>query len=228
VPGTPPSFTFRSSISGPSQGSPRVVMTFSDGAQIALRPVRWVADAWIPFQGSWPGWESTGSGGCPALRDVTYGQAVACHVTRGASVTGAYVVADGVSYAPRATVYLDNLTYGGTSITSTIVQHGAARLATTSLRVRRSTGRGSLITNCNAPAGDRCRYQLKLKLRGRPIGSIAGTVQGGVSGGVAVRLNDRGRALLRRAGTLHAIAAGTVLNDVGFGFQLLQRVTIRG
>jgi hypothetical protein len=45
---------------------------------------------------------------------------------------------------------------------------------------------------------------------------------------VTVRLNDRGRALLRRAGTLHAIAAGTVLNDVGFGFQLLQRVTIRG
>ena len=114
APATPPSFDFRSSTAGPSGGSPRLHINFSDGGSIDLRPLFWTADTWTNENGSGTDWDNNG-GTCGFLYEQTYSVVTACHA--GATVTSAYVVTDsGWLYPTGYTNYIDNIQYGGTTI----------------------------------------------------------------------------------------------------------------
>src|SRR3984893_1384488 len=45
-PATPPAFDFYATVGGVSGGSPRLHLDFSDGGNMELRPVAWVANVW--------------------------------------------------------------------------------------------------------------------------------------------------------------------------------------
>jgi hypothetical protein len=214
-------------VTGASAGSPRLVIAFSDGDSIDLRPLAWTANRWTKVDGASASWEDAGSGGgCATIRDVTYQQALACHLGGGATVSSAYVVADGVAYANGVVVDIDLATYGGADVTSGI-KEATAKLQTTTLRVNRKTGRGRLTTGCALPPGDHCHVALTLTHRGQTIGTMTGTLDGSLDGQLKVTLNGRGRGLLQHARKLSAVVSGAIVNDVGFGFRLRESVTIR-
>ncbi|HVB43654.1 MAG TPA: hypothetical protein VNF47_13245 [Streptosporangiaceae bacterium] len=113
-PATPPSFDFMSTVSGASGGSPRLVINFSDGGNIDLRPLTWTANTWTTESGSSTDWDN-GGGSCGSLYEQTYATVIACHA--GATVTSAYIVSDsGWLYPSGYQNYIDNITYNGTTI----------------------------------------------------------------------------------------------------------------
>jgi hypothetical protein len=202
------------------------VITFSDGDNIRLSPDTWTKGAWTRVDGGGDNWSDAGLSGCAALQDASYQQALSCQQRKGAHVTGAFVVTDGLSSVSNVIVFVDSVTYGGSNITSGIAQNGPAKLSSTRLTVSSRTGRGSLNTGCNVLSGDSCHYSLILRAGGHTIGRLTGTIDGGLTGNLSIRLNSRGIALLRRNRVVHAVARGTQINDVGFGFQVNKRVTI--
>ena len=112
APATAPSFDFMTTSSGPSGGSPRLHINFSDGGSIDLRPLAWVADTWTHEDGNSTDWDNNG-GTCGFLYEQSYATVVACH--SGATVTSAYVVTDSGWLYPNGYVnYIDNIQYNGT------------------------------------------------------------------------------------------------------------------
>ncbi|MGH3306050.1 MAG: hypothetical protein ACRDOX_00060 [Nocardioides sp.] len=109
-----PSFDFYSTASGPSLGSPRLHINFSDGGSADLRPLAWVQDIWTTVDGDGTNWDNNG-GPCGFQFGTTYAAVVACHP--GTTVTSAYVVSDsGYGYPEGYVHYIDNLQYDGVTI----------------------------------------------------------------------------------------------------------------
>ena len=119
-PANPPSFDFKTDRTGASDGSPRLVMIFSDGGNINLRPLTWEQDKWIsegPGNTSDPAfvnnWESNG-GTCGFVYEQPYDVVLGCHA--GQTITDAFIVTDsGWANAPYKN-WIDNIQYGGTTI----------------------------------------------------------------------------------------------------------------
>ena len=120
-PANAPSFDFKADRSGDSGGSPRLVMVFSDGGNINLRPLTWIQDTWTSEGGPNPtpdpsaatNWDSVG-GPCVFRFEQTYQAALACHP--GATVTAAFIVSDsGWLNAPYKN-WIDNIQYDGSTI----------------------------------------------------------------------------------------------------------------
>ncbi|MFN2545960.1 MAG: hypothetical protein ABR567_00855 [Myxococcales bacterium] len=116
-----PSFDFKANRSGDSGGSPRLVMVFSEGGNINLRPLTWVQNTWISEGGPDPtpdplaatNWDNVG-GTCGFRFEQTYQAALACHA--GTTVTAAFIVSDsGWLNAPYQN-WIDNIQYGGRTI----------------------------------------------------------------------------------------------------------------
>ncbi len=118
-PTVPPAFDFRSTVTSPGGGSPRLVMCFSDGAncssRMELRPLVWVANVWTHEDGNGIDWDNNG-GTCGYRYATTYNLGVACHP--GATVTDVFVVTDSAWLAGPYIHYIDNIRYGAALITS--------------------------------------------------------------------------------------------------------------
>ena len=116
APATAPSFDFYSTATGPSLGSPRLVIRFDDGGRAELRPLAWVQDEWTTVGGGDNNWDNNG-GDCGFLYQTNYDALLACHP--GAMVTSAFLVTDsGYAYPEGYTHYIDNLQYDGTTISA--------------------------------------------------------------------------------------------------------------
>jgi hypothetical protein len=113
APAAPPSFTTTSY----AMGSPRWVMTFSDGCYIFGYPAQLGAGATATFTG--PQWSVQGNSNChPGGADVTYATALNDVSPAGsATVTGAYIVADG-DQAAGTTDTLTAIQYGGEALSA--------------------------------------------------------------------------------------------------------------
>ncbi len=120
-PSNPPSFDFNvDAAQGDQGGSPRLVITFSDGGNMALNPVNAPSVAnWHSIGGTGSNWDNNG-GSCGFLYQAAYSDALACHSS--AVVTGAFIVSDSAwfpSSLPGVGAYhtwIDNITYDGTII----------------------------------------------------------------------------------------------------------------
>jgi hypothetical protein len=92
-------------------GSPRLVVTFSDGGNGQLRPLTWAAGTWATEDGIATGtdWDNAG-GTCGFAYGTTWTAIKACHA--GARITAIFVVNDsGWLYPPAGEqVILDNIT----------------------------------------------------------------------------------------------------------------------
>lgn len=115
APATEPSFDFMSTVGGSSGGSPRLVIRFSDGGSINLRPLSWTANTWTTEDGASNDWDNNG-GSCGFLYEKSYATVLACHADT--TVTSAYIVSDsGWLYPSSGYVqYIDNLQYDGYTI----------------------------------------------------------------------------------------------------------------
>jgi hypothetical protein len=114
APAVPPSFDFKVFTVGGSGGSVRLVVRFSDGGRIELRPVTLQANVWTHVDGAGPGWDNRG-GACGDLVNRSYAEVVACHP--GADVTGVEVINDsGWLFLGGFQVLADNISYGGTTV----------------------------------------------------------------------------------------------------------------
>lgn len=110
---TAASFDFNPSATGGSGGSPRLVFLLSDGGNIQLRPLPWVANTWTHQDGfggtTATDWDNYG-GICGFAYEQTYTAALACHLT-GTTVTAIFLVNDSGWIAPPGeTVTVDNIT----------------------------------------------------------------------------------------------------------------------
>lgn len=108
APTTPPSYAFYSDVSGASGGSPRLVMRFSDGGKMELRPLTWTAGSWVTIDGNSNLWDN-GGGTCGFLYATTYATGLGCHT--GSSVTDVFVVSDSGWLQP-GNHYIDDIKYG--------------------------------------------------------------------------------------------------------------------
>ena len=115
APVVPPAFDFYSTVTGPSGGSPRLVMRFSDGGNMELRPLAWVANVWTHEDGATTDWDIH-SPTCPFLYEHAYAAGLACHA--GATVTDVIVVTDSAWLNGAYTHNIDNIQYGGVVVTS--------------------------------------------------------------------------------------------------------------
>ena len=115
APATPPSFDFKTFTVGASGGSVRLVVRFSDGGQIELRPTTLQANVWTHIDGTGNDWDSRG-GSCNAV-NISYADALACHP--GAAVKRVDVINDsGWLYLGGFQVLVDNLSYGGSTVSA--------------------------------------------------------------------------------------------------------------
>jgi hypothetical protein len=120
APANAPSFDFKADRTGPSGGSPRLVILFSDGGNINLRPLEWVQDKWIsegpgdtPDAAAETNWDNNG-GTCGFLFEQKYQTVLACHAA--AIVTGAFIVSDSGWLEALYTNWIDNIQYDGKTI----------------------------------------------------------------------------------------------------------------
>ncbi|HET7467623.1 MAG TPA: hypothetical protein VFL29_13260 [Candidatus Dormibacteraeota bacterium] len=113
APATPPAFDFMADKSAASGGSPRLVIQFSDGGDMELRPLAWTATTWTHEDGSSTDWD-VHSPTCPFVFETSYAAGLACHA--GASVTGAFIVSDSGWLSAPYTNWIDNIQYAGTTI----------------------------------------------------------------------------------------------------------------
>lgn len=82
------SFDFKAAVPGPSLGSPRLVILFSDGGNAVLRPLSWTT-YWQKVAD--PNWDNTG-GACGFVYETTWNTIKACHL--GTVVTNEYITTD--------------------------------------------------------------------------------------------------------------------------------------
>ena len=117
APTTPPAFLYKVSEAGPSGGSVRFVMRFSDGGFGFLRPVTVQAGSWQLANGATDDWESTGGQGCASSTSLTYVRMLTCHPN--ANVTSVEIINDsGWLHAGHPfTALVDYISYGGEVVT---------------------------------------------------------------------------------------------------------------
>jgi hypothetical protein len=125
-PSSPPSFMFASSQSFDlfTGGTwAQVELHFSDGITVSAganpSSPPWSAGVWTLMGGTATPWIATLGDMqiCPGVpRGPTYEQAIACPLSDGATFTGADVYL--YSYAPTPDVYVDDLSFGGTTFTT--------------------------------------------------------------------------------------------------------------
>lgn len=114
-PATPPAFDYYSTVAGPSGGSPRLHINFSDGGSADLRPLILLAGVWAREDGATLDWDNNG-GPCGFKYEVSYQVILACHA--GATVTSVYVVTDSAwLYATGYTHWIDNIRHDGKFVT---------------------------------------------------------------------------------------------------------------
>jgi hypothetical protein len=107
------SYTFEANMSGNDGGSPRMVVTFSDGGHATLLQITWTATTWTTVTGMTTHTWTNAGGTCGFLYRTTWSTIKGCHPT--ASITGVFVVNDsGWLYKTGEQVVLDNLTVNGT------------------------------------------------------------------------------------------------------------------
>jgi hypothetical protein len=118
APATSPSFAFKADRSGPSGGSPRLVMVFGDPStgttvgDIELTPDNWDTSWQTVGDGFW----SVHGGTCGFTYHDNYQHAVGC-MGAGTVVTSAYIVTDsGWLYPSGYTNWVDDVQYGGKTI----------------------------------------------------------------------------------------------------------------
>jgi len=119
APPNAPSYDFKSSTIGPSLGSPRLVVEFSDGGNIQLRPLFWLDGVWIKegldIGPTMLDWDNSG-GSCGFLYEQHYQVVKACHT--GFNITQVFVVSDsGAAYPNGYTNWIDNIQFYGTCFT---------------------------------------------------------------------------------------------------------------
>lgn len=110
APATPPAFDFMADKVAASGGSPRLVMQFSDGGDMELRPLAWTAHTWTTEDGASTDWDIH-SPTCPFVFETTYAAGLACHA--GASVTSVFIVTDSGWLSAPYTNWIDNIQYDG-------------------------------------------------------------------------------------------------------------------
>lgn len=113
APQTPPAFDFMADKTALSGGSPRLVMVFSDGGDMELRPLAWTASTWTHEEGTSLDWDVR-SPNCPFLFETSYATGLACHA--GATVTDAFIVTDSGWLSAPYTNWIDNIQYAGTTV----------------------------------------------------------------------------------------------------------------
>jgi Calcineurin-like phosphoesterase len=104
------------------------------------------------------------------------------------------------------------------------------RLHTHWLTIDMKTGRGAARARCdNAPA-DKCVVALTLSIRGTKIGTASGTIAGGNFGLLRVKLNHKGRVMLRRSRThrLRVNAVGASKNEAGQATAIDRTLRLKG
>lgn len=212
-PSSAPSFQFEPSVSGPSGGSPRLVIAFANGDYVYASPDTWAAGAWSSVGGSKSDWHDAGLAGCAALNDVTYARALACDLASREQLSDAYLVADSSS-AAGYTVLVDDISYQGTTITShskVLAAQTAKTHVDTSARVSGKTGKGTVSASCGLKSGH-CLFSMKLTIHNAgklaTVGTLRGTVTGLAAGNLRILLNAEGRRLLVAAKRLRLVATG--------------------
>lgn len=116
APTVAPSFDFMSTVTGASGGSPRLVIVFSDGGNINLRPLAWAQDIWTHEDGNGTDWDNSG-GTCGFRFEQTYAVVAACHA--GTTVTAAFVVSDSGWLYPTGYVnFIDNIQYNEVTLSA--------------------------------------------------------------------------------------------------------------
>ncbi len=144
APATGPSFWFYSTVSSAASGaSPRLVMTFSDGGNIALRPLSWTANTWTFVDGSQALWDNSG-GSCGFQFGITYAADLACHA--GATVTSAFVVTDSGWLINPYTHLIDNIVYENETIGNVATCDGKPATITGSGTVTGTPGDDVIVT----------------------------------------------------------------------------------
>lgn len=109
------SFDYNANVTGDSGGSPRLVVSFSDGGNAQLRPLSLTANTWVTINGM-TGNDWDNSGGCGDSYATTWTAVVACHST--ASIDGMWVVNDSSwMYTDGIVVQVDNITVNADVIT---------------------------------------------------------------------------------------------------------------
>jgi hypothetical protein len=101
--------------SGGGGGSPRLVVEFSDGGNVALNPVTSLTSGTWVHMDAMTGAVDNEGGSCGFQYQISWSDAAACHA--GESVTDAFVVVDSGWVAPMS-VQVDNLTLNNTVYTS--------------------------------------------------------------------------------------------------------------
>lgn len=113
VPASSPTYDFRSSVTGASGGSPRMVLRLRNEAGElgggVLQPASVVAGQWTHMDGQ-SGWENYG-GTCGYRPNVSYSELLACHP--GASVVSLEMFSDSSWLYPAGyELLVDNITFG--------------------------------------------------------------------------------------------------------------------
>jgi hypothetical protein len=114
-PAQPPSFSFKVATTGASGGSVRLVIRFGGDDVAELRPLVLQAGQWSFIDGTSSEWEMRG-GSCGFRGQATYAEVLACHP--GERVTSAELINDsGWLHTGGFTVHVDNISYGGETVT---------------------------------------------------------------------------------------------------------------
>ena len=114
LPASSPTYDFRTSVSGPSGGSPRLTLRLSNGGG-ELRPREVSAGQWTHMDGQ-SSWDSYG-GTCGYATELSYAQLLACHP--GETVFGLELWNDsGWLYPAGYQVFVDNVTYNGERVSN--------------------------------------------------------------------------------------------------------------
>lgn len=215
APTTAPSFKLLSGVTGPASGSPRLIISFSNGNLIYAAPQNWTAGAWTTVGGSAADWTESGTAsGCAAQSDVTYAAALACN--KSWSVSEVYVVDD----TPGSSLYVDEIRLGGTLITEkSAVSPVHTSRTFLNPKASVSNGVGTLTAGCGLTHAT-CKFSLILRAKKSghtvKVGTIRGKVPAQTTGTITVRLNQTGRTMLAASHKLVAKVTGQWPKGRGF------------
>lgn len=116
APATSPKFWFKSTVVyAASGGSPRMVVRFSDGGSMDIRPLAWTG-AWQLVDGSVAGSVDNNGGSCGFVYGTDYAGALACHP--GATVTAIYIVTDSGWMVSPYTHLIDDVQIGSSNFST--------------------------------------------------------------------------------------------------------------
>jgi hypothetical protein len=224
-PAQPPSFFFKVSATGASGGSVRLVIRFGSDDLAELRPLVLQAGQWSFVDGGSSEWDTRG-GSCGFRTHQTYAEVLGCHT--GAEVTGVELINDsGWLYPGGLTVSVDNISYGGETITLAAPAVGNESINMTQLsgdvlvRVPQAVG-GAAPSEGGSAGGSVARISGTASL---PLGSVINSTKGRVrvigkrrkkrqvgkfrAGTFRVRQADDGEMLITLRGSLQCGATAS-------------------